>query len=321
MAGMDLKALAESVRCGDQISLARAISLVEDRRPGCQDLLRILAGGRDRSLRLGITGPPGSGKSTLVDKLISHFRDRDLEIGVVAVDPTSPISGGAILGDRIRMVRHASDPGVFIRSLASRGELGGLSRATADVIELMAAAGKELILIETVGVGQSEIDVVSLADVVVLVLTPASGDEIQVFKAGIIEVADIFVVNKADLGGAETRVNEIRSFFSLSGKEPRIFQAAARHDHGVVELAETLLSFKSDSELIATRRKSLHGRLVLRLVEERVRREIKETPVFISVLAGADSINPYQAADEIYNNYKRGGNDDQKNRPPGHSGK
>ncbi len=305
---METAVLADRVRRGDTLALSRAITLVENRRPGYRELLRLLAVGESRGLRIGITGAPGSGKSTLVDQLIKHIRGRGLSVGVAAIDPSSPISGGAILGDRIRMVRHALDEGVFIRSLASRGALGGLSRAAADVVELLGAAGKDVILIETVGVGQSEIDVVSLADLVLLVLTPASGDEIQVFKAGVIEVADLFVINKADLGGAEARVNDIRNFFSLAGREPLVFKLTARADQGVAELLEQVLELSdSEKERIRGKREKMRGRLVLRLIEERLHSELLHHRPYREVMENSSTVNPYDAADLIYESFFSGG--------------
>lgn len=164
------------------------------------------------SFKIGITGSPGSGKSTLIEKLIAELKKRKIPIGVLAFDPTSPISGGALLGDRIRMLQHSTDPNIFIRSLANRGHLGGLGRSVWEILQLLEAAGKEIIFIETVGVGQSEVEIAAVADVVLTVLTPEAGDDIQVLKAGIMEISDIFVINKSDLGGAENKLNEYRVF-------------------------------------------------------------------------------------------------------------
>jgi len=200
-------------RCldGDTRAVARLISLLEDGDRKAFGTLAALKGRSGMAHVIGITGPPGSGKSTLTDKLIGDFRLRGLRVGVIAVDPSSPFSGGAILGDRLRMQGHATDPGVFIRSLASRGRLGGLSKATAFAVRALEAAGYDIVIIETVGVGQSEVDIVKVADTVVLVSVPGLGDDIQVIKAGIMEIGDIFVVNKSDRDGADRVVREIRA--------------------------------------------------------------------------------------------------------------
>jgi LAO/AO transport system kinase len=200
-------------RCldGEVRAVARLISLLEDGDRRAYNAMSAFASTIGRAQILGITGPPGSGKSTLTDKLIGYFRSQDKKVAVIAVDPSSPFSGGAILGDRLRMQSHAVDPGVFIRSLASRGQLGGLSKATAFALRVLEAAGYDIVIIETVGVGQSEIDIIKVADTVVLVSVPGLGDEIQVIKAGIMEIGDIFVVNKSDRDGADRVVREIRA--------------------------------------------------------------------------------------------------------------
>jgi LAO/AO transport system kinase len=228
------------MRAGDVRSLARAVSLVEDRASGATELLeacRVYAG---RSIRIGVTGPPGAGKSTLVDQMARLLRSEGGSVGVVAVDPSSPYTGGALLGDRIRMQGFAGDSGVFIRSMASRGAVGGVARAAKDVCSVMEAAGRQTILIETVGVGQDEVEVVGLADVTVLVLVPGMGDEVQSLKAGVMEVADIFVVNKADRGGAELVEAEILAMQGLAlergGWVPPVVKTVASSGEGVPEL-------------------------------------------------------------------------------------
>ena len=205
------------LRAGDVRALARAVSMVEDGAAVAAELVaacREFAGG---ALRIGVTGPPGAGKSTLVDQMARWLRAEGQTVGVVAVDPSSPYTGGALLGDRIRMQGFAGDDGVYIRSMASRGAMGGVARAAADVCTVMEAAGRQTILIETVGVGQDEVDVIGLADVTVLVLVPGMGDEVQSLKAGVMEVADIFVVNKSDRGGAELVEQEIVAMQGLAG--------------------------------------------------------------------------------------------------------
>src|SRR6266853_4318148 len=186
------------LRSGDARALARAISTVENHAPGWMDLLKALFPYSGNARTIGMTGAPGSGKSTLVDQLAKHYRKEKQKVGIIAVDPTSPYTGGAILGDRIRMQDHHADPGIYIRSMATRGSLGGLARATADVATVLDASGRDLVMIETVGVGQDEVDIVRLADVTIVILVPGMGDDVQTIKAGIMEIADIFVVNKSD---------------------------------------------------------------------------------------------------------------------------
>ena len=209
-------AYANRVAAGETRALARLITLLEDHDPEAIEIMRILRGNTGRARTIGITGPPGAGKSTLVTEIIRSLRKRGSRVGVLAVDPSSPFTGGAILGDRLRMQEHATDEGVFMRSLASRGHLGGLSRATGSAARALDAAGFDYILIETVGVGQSEVDIVSVADAVVLISVPGLGDDIQVIKAGIMEIGDIFVVNKADREGADRVVREIRGMLETA---------------------------------------------------------------------------------------------------------
>ena len=202
---MEIEDIVEKLKSGDPLALAKSISIVENRRKSYKQLLKKIYPIKPKAIKIGITGTPGSGKSMLTHRIIHVLKNREIKIGVIAVDPSSPISGGAMLGDRLRMIEHSNDKNVFIRSMASRGSLGGLTASIYEILDLFEAAGTDLIIIETVGVGQSEIDIVNIADVVVMVLTPDAGDEIQILKAGIIEIADIFIVNKSDLGGAEKR--------------------------------------------------------------------------------------------------------------------
>jgi LAO/AO transport system kinase len=209
--------LAERLLTGESRVLARAISLVEDDAPSAQALLSACFPYTGDALRIGITGAPGAGKSTLVDQLAGAFREQQHRVGILAVDPTSPFSGGAILGDRIRMERHHADTGVYARSMATRGAMGGLARAAADAAMLIEASGRDRILIETVGVGQDEIDIVRLADITLVVLVPGMGDDVQSIKAGILEIADIFIVNKSDREGADRVEKELKAMQSFAG--------------------------------------------------------------------------------------------------------
>lgn len=267
--------LPERVRAGDPRAIARAISILENEEPQAPDLVRALFPSTGHAYLIGVTGPPGAGKSTLVNRLTAHFRetpraqaghlvapaddapravpaarsDGNLTVGVIAVDPTSPFSGGAVLGDRVRMNAHASDSGVFIRSMATRGHLGGLSRATGDAALVLDAAGKDVVLIETVGVGQDEVDIIRLADVSIVVLMPGGGDDVQALKAGIMEIADIFVVNKADLDGADRVASAIEANLALHRYEPgqwrpAIVKTVAADDRGMPELIETIQAFR-----------------------------------------------------------------------------
>jgi len=218
--------------------------MVENRNEGWSALLKALFPHSGKARVLGLTGAPGAGKSTLVDQLAKHYRREGKTLGIIAVDPTSPYSGGAILGDRIRMLDHHADPGIYIRSMATRGSLGGLARTTADVATVLDASGRDLILIETVGVGQDEVDIVRLADITIVILVPGMGDDVQTIKAGIMEIADIFVINKSDREGAERVEREIRAMQSLAartdGWTPPIVKTVASEGKGISELASAI---------------------------------------------------------------------------------
>ncbi len=245
----DNKLWIDLIRAGDVRTLARAISMVENRAPGWSDLLKALFPHSGRARVLGLTGPPGAGKSTLVDQLARLYRKQERTVGIIAVDPTSPYTGGAILGDRIRMQEHFSDPGIYIRSMATRGSLGGLARTTADVTTVLDASGRDVILIETVGVGQDEVDIVRLADITIVILVPGMGDDVQTIKAGIMEIADIFVINKSDRDGAERVEREIRGLQSLAmrhdGWTPPIVKTVASEGTGVAELAAAIAGYEA----------------------------------------------------------------------------
>ena len=247
----NIQTLIGQLRTGDIRALARAISTVENRAPGWSELLKTLFPHTGKARILGLTGPPGAGKSTLVDQLARFYRkNKDKRtVGIIAVDPTSPYTGGAILGDRIRMQEHFSDPGIYIRSMATRGSLGGLARTTADVATVLDASGRDLIMIETVGVGQDEVDIVRLADITILILVPGMGDDVQTIKAGIMEIADIFVINKSDREGAENVEREIRTLQSLAtrsdGWTPPIVKTVASQGVGIEELVGAISDYEA----------------------------------------------------------------------------
>lgn len=244
--------LINGILVGNQRTIAKVISMIENQENGSIEVLKSIYPRTGKAWVIGITGSPGTGKSTLVDQLIMYWRKKGKKIGVIAVDPTSPFSGGAILGDRIRMMRHAYDEDVFIRSMASRGHLGGVSRFTGDVIKILDASGKDIIIVETVGVGQDEIEIVKLSDIVVLLLNPTSGDDIQAFKAGIMEIADIYVINKADLPETGRMETQLQALLSLSpqGKDIPVIKTIALTGEGVDELVNTIDSMTLQNERI-----------------------------------------------------------------------
>jgi LAO/AO transport system kinase len=228
----------QALQQGGRAALARAITLVENDAPEARGVLRAARALTGHALVVGVTGAPGAGKSTLVGAYVAELRRRDLSVGVLAVDPSSPLTGGALLGDRIRMLTHAGDPGVFVRSLASRGHLGGLARSAGAVVDVMDAAGRDVVVVETVGVGQSEIEVTDLADIRVVVWAPGAGDDVQAAKAGILEIADVLVVNKADLPPAAATEAALRSAASYgTGKAPTVMRTIATNGTGVPDLA------------------------------------------------------------------------------------
>ena len=302
----------EQIRGGNIRALSRAISAVENRTPESHELLKALFVHSGRARVVGLTGSPGAGKSTLVDALAGQYRKRKQTIGIIAIDPTSPFTGGAILGDRIRMQSHTGDDGTFIRSMATRGSLGGLSSTTADVATVLDASGRDLVLIETVGVGQDEVDIVRLADVTIVILVPGMGDDVQSIKAGIMEIADIFVINKADREGAERVEREVKAMQSLSLRHdnwvPPVIKTVANAGTGVAELAATIDEYEiflatnefGHQRRIANWRNRLREMLRDEVLRRIVRGAFSEEAVdrYAAEVAG-NQRDPYSLIDEI----------------------
>lgn len=302
--------LAARVAGGDVRALARAIRMVEDGDPAIDPVVRELRTRGGSGRLVGVTGPPGSGKSTLTDRLISHWRRDGHRVGVIAVDPSSPFSGGAILGDRVRMQRHATDSGVFIRSMAARGHLGGLASAAREAVRLLDASGRDRNLIETVGVGQSELEVMQLADTVIVVTTPASGDSVQISKAGILEIADIFVVNKADLPGAPKVYRELKDLVRQTKAHaawvPPVIQVSAQEGTGIDELVADIdrhsESMAASGELERRRRERVRAEVEAIVVERAARRAraaLDDASMRAAIDADAGSLDPYELAERI----------------------
>jgi len=301
--------LIKEIRKGNPRAIAKAISLVENNGATAQQLMKKVFSCRKDAVVLGITGAPGTGKSTLVDQMVDFLRAADKKIGIVAVDPSSPFSGGAILGDRIRMMRHSVDAGVFIRSMATRGHLGGLAKATGEAIAIFEAAGKDYVLVETVGVGQDEVEVVKLADLILVVLTPGAGDEIQAFKAGIMEIGDVFVLNKADSPGAERMEKQLRAMIELGLPQkdiPPVVKTVATKGKGVdILMAEVnRLMGARKRKFQEARRKRLLAWMLRDVIKEKVFEVINQNIPDSAFEKLVDNIydrktDPYTVADKF----------------------
>jgi len=304
--------IVERIRRQDVRAIARLMSLVENSAPEATAALKELYPITGQAFIVGITGPPGSGKSTLTDQLTKEFRRDGKTVGIIAVDPTSPFTGGAILADRIRMQQHSLDAGVFIRSMATRGHLGGLAKATGDVVNVLDAAGKELILVETVGVGQDEVEVVKTADTCVVVSVPGLGDDVQAIKAGILEIADIFVVNKADREGADKTVTELQAMMGLgpgrSDWSPPILKTVATQGQGIAELAQGIFAHRAHLDrrgLRQMRQRERSRALFLELLQEQGTRRLLERASANGTLEqtieriAKREMDPYSAVEEL----------------------
>ena len=303
---------AEQVRAGDVRAISRALTAIEDRSPEAESILRELFPYTGRAYRVGGAGAPGTGKSTLVDRLAAHYRKGKVTVGILAVDPSSPFTGGAILGDRIRMQGHATDAGIYIRSMATRGFLGGLSQATGDAALLLDAAGKQMVLVETVGVGQGEIEIVRLAHCTLVVLMPGMGDDVQSLKAGLMEIGDIFVLNKADREGADRFEQQLRAILQLvperDGWKPPVVRTIATENAGIDELARQIERFRQHSageqerrtKEVAHWKQRLLQLLGARLLERVVREQLGEAALeSLAAEVAERKKDPYAAVNEI----------------------
>ncbi|MDA2919590.1 methylmalonyl Co-A mutase-associated GTPase MeaB [Desulfobacterota bacterium AH_259_B03_O07] len=303
--------LIDKMLSGDRIALARLITLVESRYNSVPEILKRINPKTGKAYIIGITGPPGAGKSTLVNEQIQSYKKDGKKVGVIAVDPSSPFTGGAVLGDRIRMQDHALDENVFIRSLGSRGSHGGLSRATKEIIKLYDAFGIEIIIIETVGVGQTELDIIKLADTVIVVLVPESGDVVQTLKAGLMEIADIFIVNKADREGADTLSKEIQGMVSLSPRDSQwdipVLLTSAYEKRGIKGMLKEInrhRSFQIKTNLLNKKREKRieeeFSQIILEVLEHKIHEKLDDLEVGrVLNMVKEGKLDPYEAAEQV----------------------
>ena len=305
---MDIAALVDGVLAGERLAIARLISLVEDGGAELGAVMQALYPHTGEAYSIGITGAPGAGKSTLTERLVARARSGEHKVGVLAIDPSSPFSGGALLGDRVRMQAHATDPDVFIRSMATRGHLGGISLATREAVRVLDAAGKDVVVIETVGVGQAEVEITDACDTTLVVVNPGWGDAVQAAKAGLMEIADVFVVNKADRAGARDAVRELRQMLDMSNAawKPEVVQTIATKSEGIDELwaaIEKHRAYQEEQGLLAARRRRQVGREIEEIVAARFRRRIHaDAAALLDELTSEVTdrrLDPYAAASRL----------------------